>query len=180
MKRLVVLLFFVPSIGFGQTKVNQDSLLYHFTKIINSYRAKNGLNPVSVDPKMKVLTDYWSKRMGEMGLVGHGSGYDSFQSRISREKSIPPSFIMLENCTELMTPDVPKYVTVESYPDLVWYIQKSYACQLNQYQYAYYAFLMWKNSPPHNQSMLDPDTKYFYLSSCRKNGHTYLCYIARS
>jgi len=110
MKRLVVLLVLVPIMAIGQTRVNQDSLLFHFTKIINQYRAKNGLNPVSVDPKMKVLTDYWSQRMGATGMVGHGSGGDSFQSRISREKSIPPSFIMLENCTELMTPDSPKYL----------------------------------------------------------------------
>lgn len=180
MRKLVLLLVLVPTLGFGQTKVNQDSLIYYFTKIINDYRANNGLNSVTVDSKIRVLTDYWSKRMGEMGLVGHGTGNESFQSRISREKSIPPSFIMLENCTELMTPDVPRYVTVQSYPDLVWYIQKSYACELTQYQYAYYGFLMWKNSPPHNRSMLDPDTKYFYLSSYRKNGSTYLCYIARS
>jgi hypothetical protein len=67
----------------------------------------NGLEKLEVDTRIKVLTDEWSKRMGETGKVGHGEGKESFQSRISREKSIPPSFIMLENCTELMTPDKP-------------------------------------------------------------------------
>ncbi len=177
--RFFSLLFLIPSFVFSQTLVNQDSLLFHFTKIINDYRVNNGLEKLEVDTRIKVLTDEWSKRMGETGKVGHGEGKESFQSRISREKSIPPSFIMLENCTELMTPDKPIKTSVKTYPELKPYIDGSYQGILNQYDYAVYGFLMWKNSPPHNKSMLDPDTKYFYLSSYRKNGRTYLCYISR-
>ncbi len=180
MRIITLILFSIPTLVFSQSLVNQDSLLFHFTHIINDYRVKNGLKELEVDPKMKVLTDYWSKRMGEMGKVGHGEGKESFQSRISREKSIPPSFIMLENCTELMTPDKPIKTSVKTYPELKPYIDGSYQGILNQYDYAMYGFLMWKNSPPHNKGMLDPDTKYFYLSSYRKNGRTYLCYISRN
>lgn len=180
MKVVSLILFFIPTFGFSQSLVNQDSLLFHFTHIINDYRVRNGLKELEVDPNMKVLTDYWSKRMGEMGKVGHGEGKESFQSRISSEKSIPPSFIMLENCTELMTPDKPIKTSVKTYPELKPYIDGSYQGILNQYDYAMYGFLMWKNSPPHNKGMLDPDTNYFYLSSYRKNGRTYLCYISRN
>jgi|LauGreDrversion4_2_1035121.scaffolds.fasta_scaffold07864_2 uncharacterized protein YkwD len=180
MKKLAVLLFLIPGLGFGQPKVNQDSLLVYFTKIINDYRVSKGLGTLTVDPKMKVLTDYWSKRMGEMHLVGHGTGGDDFGVRINNCHCMPPSEIVLENCTELMTPDVPFETKVQSYPELIPYIEKSYGGKLTQYQYAYYAFLMWKHSAPHHKSMLNPDTKFFYLSSYRKDGRTYLCYIARS
>jgi uncharacterized protein YkwD len=94
--RFLLLLFTIPTFVFSQTLVNQDSLLFHFTQIINDYRVNNGLAKLEVDTKIKVLTDEWSKRMAETGKVGHGEGDESFQSRISREKSIPPSFIMLE------------------------------------------------------------------------------------
>ncbi len=180
MKKLIILLLLTPTVGLTQPRVNQDSLLVYFTQIINNYRVKNGLGTLTVDPKMKVMTDYWSMRMGQMNVVGHGSGNDDFGLRAKRCNCIPPSEIILENCTELMTPDVPFKTKVQSYPELIPYIENSYAGNLTQYQYAYYAFLMWKNSPPHHESMLNSKTKYFYLSSYRKNGHTYLCYIARS
>lgn len=180
MKKLVILLLLIPTVGLTQPRVNQDSLLVYFTKIINNYRVSNGLSPLSIDPKIKVLTDYQSKKMADNGLVSHGTGYDDFSNRINRCKCLPEVELVLENCTELMTPDVPFVTDVQSYPDVEPYIEKSYAGKLTQYQYAYYAFLMWKNSAPHHRAMLDPDTKYFYLSSYRKNGRTYLCYIARS
>lgn len=180
MKKLVILLLLTPMVGLTQPRVNQDSLLLYFTKIINNYRVSKGLGTLSVDPQIKVLTDYQSKKMADNGVVGHGTGNDDFQHRLTRCDCLHNVELFLENCTELMTPDVPFITDVESYPDVEPYIEKSYAGKLTQYQYAYYAFLMWKNSAPHHRAMLNPDTKYFYLSSYRKNGRTYLCYIARS
>ena len=180
MKCLILWLILFPYIGFSQTDVNQDSLLFHFTKIINEYRIKNGLNELVVDPKIKESTDYWSKRMGESGVVGHGTGDNSFQNRINRSKYLSSRELVLENCTELMTPDKPMKTDVKTYRELKPYIDGSYLKVLNQYECAMYGFLMWKNSPPHNKGMLDPTTKYFYLSSYKKNGRTYLCYIAIS
>lgn len=172
----------IPYIGYSQPSVNQDSLLHYFTKIINDYRTSKGLEPLMIDPKLKVHTEYWAKRMGEMDLVSHGTGNDHFKYRVVLNKnlSVGEGTFLLENCTQLMTPDVPRIVSVQSYPELIPYINRSYAGKLNQYEYAYYGFLMWKNSPPHNDGMLSPRTKYFYLSSYRKNGSTFLCYIARS
>jgi uncharacterized protein YkwD len=180
MKLISLIAILYSSIGFSQSRVNQDSLLYHFTFIINEYRKINGLNKIEVDKKLQTLTDYWSKTMGLTGKVGHGEGSESFQSRISRCNCFPPSQLVLENCTELMTPDKPILTSVNTYPDLISYIESSYAGRLNQYEYAKYGFLMWKNSEPHNRSMLNADIKWFYLSSFRNNGRTYLCFIARS
>lgn len=180
MKYLILWLILFPSIVFSQTDVNQDSILFHFTKIINEYRIKNGLNELVVDPDIKVLTDYWSKKMGEAGVVSHGIGGDNFQNRINRSNHLTSRELVLENCTELMTPDKLIKTDVKTYPELKPYIDGSYLKILTQYEYAVYGFLMWKNSPPHNKGMLEPTTKYFYLSSYKKNGRTYLCYISRS
>lgn len=179
MKNLILFLLLFPSLCFSQTDVNQDSLLFHFTTIINQYRVKNGLNKLVVDPKIKEVTDYWSKKMGESGVVGHGTGDNSFQNRIQKSKHLTSCELILENCTELMTPDKPIITDVKTYPELKPYIDGSYLKILTQYEYAMYGFLMWKNSPPHNQGMLDPTTKSFYISSFRRNGRTYLCYIAK-
>lgn len=180
MKKLLLFLLLLPPLCFSQTDVNQDSLLFHFTTIINEYREKYGLNKLVVDPKIKEATDYWSKKMGESGVVGHGTGDNSFQNRINRSQHLTSRELVLENCTELMTPDKPMKTDVKTYPEVKPYIDDSYLKILTQYQYAMYGFLMWKNSPPHNKGMLEPTTKYFYLSSYKKNGRTYLCYIACS
>lgn len=159
MKYLILWLIIYPSIGFSQTDVNQDSLLFHFTNIINEYRIKNGLDELVVDPEIKVVTDYWSKKMGESGVVSHGIGDDSFQNRINRSKHLTSREMVLENCTELMTPDKPMKTDVKTYRELKPYIDGSYLKILTQNEYAMYGFLMWKNSPPHNKGMLEPTSK---------------------
>jgi len=181
-KKILLLLVLIPVLGYSQPSVNRDSLLYYFTKIINDYRSSNGLETLSIDTHLKLFTDEWSMKMGEMNRVGHGEGSEHFRYRVAYNEKlkVPGGTKLFENCTELMTPDVTISVSVQSYPELIPYINRSYAGKLNQYEYAYYAFLMWKNSPPHNGTMLSPYTKYFYLSPYRKHGKTFLCYIARS
>ena len=180
-KGLIVFLLLTPSLGFSQTVVNNDSLLHCFKYILNNYRVSYGLPPLEVDGVMKVFTDNWSKQMSLTGVVGHGSGDNSFQRRIETCSCLPPATFCLENCTEIFTPDT-KISDNISCPikNIEPYIKKSYSGKITQYELAYFAFLNFKNSPPHNAGMLNKDTKYFYISGSRNNGVTYIAYIGRS
>ena len=181
MKRLILILLLTPSLGFSQTVVNNDSLLYHFKHILNNYRKSYGLSPLEVDGVLKSFTDNWSKQMSLTNVVGHGSGDNSFQRRIETCGCLPPATFCVENCTEIYTPDVNTNDPVSCpVKNIEPYIKKAFSGNISQYQLAYFAFLNFKNSPSHNAVMLNKDTKYFYISGSRKNGLTYIAYIGRS
>lgn len=181
MKRLIVILTFIPFVGFSQTVVNNDSLLYHFKNIINNYRKSYGLSPLEVDSVLKTFTVNWSKQMSSTKTVTHGGGENSFQRRIETCGCFPPATFCLENCTEIFTPDVNTNNPVSCpIKNIEPYVKKSYSGNITQYELAYFAFLNFKNSPPHNAAMLNKDTKYFHIYGSRNKGTTYIAYVARS
>jgi uncharacterized protein YkwD len=179
-KSLVIILFSTPSLGFSQTVVNNDSLLYHFKNILNNYRKSYGILPLEVDSVLKTFTVNWSKHMSLTGIVGHGSGENSFQKRIETCGCFPPATFCLENCTEIYTPDVNTKDPVSCpIKNIEPYIKKAYSGKITQYELAYFAFLNFKNSSPHNAAMLSKDTKYFHIYGSRNNGTTFISYVAR-
>jgi len=176
-----MLFLLAPTVrAYCQSPINADSLLLHFKSIVNEYRIANGITPLQVDAKMKSHTAEWAKRMGEKGLVGHGAGLEAFSNRINRNEYLNSFEVVLENCTELITPIKPLITDVLAPPNVKPYIVKSCAQKLKQREYAMYCFLMWKNSPAHNKALLNSQTTHFYLSSSTKNGRSYLCYVGRS
>jgi uncharacterized protein YkwD len=181
MKRFILILAFTPLMGFSQTIVNNDSLLYYFEYISNNYRKSHGLNPLGVDGTLKGFTDNWSKQMSLNGVVGHGSGDNGFQRRIETCGCFPPATFCAENCTEVYSPDVNTNLDVYCPIDNIRpYVKKAFSGKITQYELAYLAFLNFYNSPPHRATLLNKDTKYFYVSSTRGRGMTYICYISRS
>lgn len=181
MKKLILLLLLVPGTVSSQTNVNNDSLLFYFKTIVNQYRKANGAGPLSVDTVLMVHTGYWAKKMAQQDKIWHGEGIDAFQQRIVNCNCFPPGIVCAENCTELFTPDSPIETEVNvNIPSLKYYMEKSFSGDITQYQLAMYAFLLWKSSPGHNATMLNPQMKYFHIYGAKKNGKTYLCYVSRS
>ena len=182
MKRLIFILLLIPSVGFSQTTLNNDSLLYHFTHILNNYRTSHGLQPLMVDLSIKDFTDNWSKKMASTGLVGHGDKDISWEQRVRGYTKFPIGRIVSENCTNIHTPDFNTNDSVVcSFKDkeIEPYVKKSYSGKITQYELAYFAFLNFKRSPPHHAFMLKKDVKYFYISGYRgKGGWTYISYVA--
>ena len=180
-KRFVFILVFIPLIGFSQTIVNNNSLLNYFNGILNEFRASNGVGPIEVDGSLKGFTDNWSKHMSLTDEVNHGSGDIAFQRRIIDCKCFAPSTFCAENCTLLYTPDVNSNSDITySVPNVEPYVKKAFSGKITQYELAYFAFLNFYNSPPHRGTLLNKDTKYFYISGSRNQGKTYICYVARS
>lgn len=181
MKRLILILLLVPSLGFSQTIVNNDSLLYYFNVILNEFRASNGIGPIQVDGSLKGFTYNWSKQMALVNEVSHGSGENGFLKRIETCGCFPPATFCAENCTEIFTPDT-KISDNISCPikNIEPYIKKSYSGKITQYELAYFTFLNFYNSPPHRSTLLNKDTKYFHISGSRSHGKTFISYIARN
>lgn len=184
MKRLIFILLLTPSIGFSQTILNNDSLLYNFTYILNNYRVSQGLQPLEVDLLMKDFTDNWSKQMASTGLVGHGSGNNSFEQRVKNYSKFPVGKAVGENCCNIHTPDFNTndlVVCDTKDKEIEPYVKKSYSGNITQYELAYFTFLNFKLSPLHNAYMLKKDVKYYYISGHRgKGGWTYISYVART
>lgn len=170
-----------PNLLFSQTSVNQDSLIYYFKDIINSYRKSRGLQLIEIDTSMKVLSDNWSKNMSLRNQVDHGQGENHFQKRIIDCNCLPLGIQVFENCTELLTPKTPTDLIVTfSNGQISSLMNKSLRGTISQKEYALYGFLLWKSSPPHNQTMLNPDMRYFYLSSAFGFEKTFISFIGRT
>ncbi len=179
-KQLTLILLLTPVFGFSQTVVNNDSLLHCFKYILNNYRVSQGVAPIEVDGTLKGFTDNWSKQMSLTGVVGHGSGDNAFQKRIIDCNCFPPATFCLENCTEIYTPDINTNKPISCpVKNIEPYVKKAFSGKITQYELAYFAFLNFKNSPPHNAGMLSKETKYFYISGTRNKGVTYISYVAR-
>ncbi len=179
--RLKFVILFFPFIGYTQTVVNNDSLLFYFNNILNSYRISYRLKSIQIDTTLKVFTDSWSGQMAKSSVVGHGSGKNEFSKRVALfTNSFKNATFYGENCTSLITPDINTTdINILIRKEIDLYIKKSYAGEITQYELAYFAFLNFKNSPPHNQFLLSKDVKYFYISCARSKGMTYVCYVAK-
>lgn len=179
--RLKFVIFFFPFIGFTQTVVKNDSLLFHFNNILNLHRISHRLNPIQIDTTLKIFTDSWSGQMAKSGIVGHGTGKNEFLKRVALfSDCFQNATFYGENCTSLITPDFNTTdINIYIRKEIDLYIKKSYTGEITQYELAYFAFLNFKNSPPHNQFLLSKDVKYFYISCARSKGMTYVCYVAK-
>lgn len=207
MKKLILFLFLIQSnLLFSQIRVNQDSVNYYFQEIVNNYRAKYNLSPLSVESGFKSFTDSWSKYMLVHNYCGHGEGTYTFRNRILRFDTTNPNVYYLENCAgpwnfvkelpsepddvnykyytkTITTPDGKKIdykykLTVSEIKRLCEIEDEiSLGINLNE-NMAWYVFYLWKNSPEHNDGLLDPKTNKFYVSICLSGTNMSSSYLA--
>jgi len=184
MKKLTLVLLVFPLFVHSQVIVNQDSLRYYFKMIINDYRISNGLKELQISPDIISHSDYWSKRMTEMEKCGHGEGDEVFSERVLNNVFLREKSYKVENCAAMVSlPNKIENVAINvpffvSNPEIESYTRRAYRHDLNQYEIAYYAFIMWKNSHSHNIAMLEPIIRYFNISSHTNKKQTYFCFIA--
>lgn len=71
MRRLAAaaLLALAPTSAFADPAL--DSIEIEFMRLINEYRAANGLGCLSISPTMDVAADWMSREMGEQGFFSH-------------------------------------------------------------------------------------------------------------
>jgi|688.fasta_scaffold303788_3 uncharacterized protein YkwD len=178
MRLFIVSLFFLlpPNFTYGQNVVNNDSVLYHFNFILNDYRMMNGLNPMVIDLKIKPFTESWANHMSSVNMVYHGEDTNSFPNRA--KNYFPRTIYCVETCCSVTTPKKldDGYITCPI-KELIPIIRKTYDGTATQFDYAYFAFILWKSSPTHNAALLDPNIKKFYLSSSPSKDLTYMEFV---
>ncbi len=159
-----------PILGFSQINVNEDSVNYYFTQIINEYRGER--LKLETDTTLKPFSDYWAqylyyiKRTKDSSefysdYYHHGIGDNQFKNRKRRYSNLINSENAIEPWDVKWTP--------------VFLGDKSTG-SINK-DVARYIFHLWKNSPSHNEVMLLEETKYFYLSTYIVNGKITVSYV---
>lgn len=133
---LIALAFPPPSAKAASTfDANLDEEEVEFIRLINEYRASNGLGCLSPSPTLNAAADFMSRAMGEQGFFSHEEPPCDESGRKCTGRSAMPRMIDLG------------HVGAGIYGENI-------AAGMGD---AATAFTGWKNSPPHNANMLNPD-----------------------
>lgn len=163
---LVPLLF-----GFTTPNYNDNSILFHFEKIVNQYRIDNGKSTLKIEYSLKEFTE---KRCRYLLDVEYS--HDGFE----KIKELPLGFTIAgENIAIVRNIPVnnkPYYsANIKEIGDIMNKMAMGVA---TNYDIALYCFLKWKYSPSHNDLLLSPETKRFYLSYDKSRTCYYFDYVA--
>ena len=171
MKKFVVFLFIPLIFGFSPPKYNEKSIISHFEEILNEYRTTKGLCKISIDESIKEFTD---ERCSDIIRDYSHNGF--------KEKVITRSFKFTfagENITTILNiPPNNKPYYSSNIKEIGDIMNKMAIGQSTNYDVAMYCFLKWKYSPSHNELLLSPETKRFYLSYDKSRTSYYFCFVA--
>lgn len=170
MKKKILLLFIPLLLGFNNPINDDQQIISHFEEILNEYRTSNGLNKVVVDESMKKFTDIRSKN------IVQDYSHNGFKENI---RSYIPNFtIGGENIAILSNiPNNQKPYYSSNIKEIGDILNKMAMGTSTNYDVAFYCFLIWKNSKPHNEFLLNEKIKRFYLSYEKSERHYYFCFI---
>lgn len=175
MKYFLLLLLF-PFFSFGQSTINEDSVVHYFKNILNDYRKKNKLVELTVDSSIKRFTESHAIFMATLHKVTHGEGQNHFIERYYREFK---TGFGGENCCEVLVPEKGQFKSLKSSCDeMNPIIEKILKNGVDNYQLALYAFVTWKNSKSHNEFMLNNLVTRFNMSFRKSGLRYYFEYVA--
>ena len=169
MRRLYFLLCVPLFFGFIEPKYKDNSVLFHFERILNQYRIDNGRSPLVVDTILKKFTEERCKYISEVEYSHNG---------FDKIKHLPFGFTIAgENITEAIIP-LDKKPHYSSNIKEIENIMNKMAMSTSNYDIAMYCFLKWIYSPSHNKLLLNPQTKRFYLSYDKSRTRYYFDYVS--
>jgi len=205
MKKLILILLLIQSqiVVSQTTTVSQDSVNIYFQNILNQYRIINNRNGLSIDTTLSPFTKNWSEYMLKQNYCGHGIGDESFINRAIR---FEPTALLY--CSENVAgpwdfnKDLPYDIEDPSYGyytkiglDSTDYQYKLTTTEINTLvnvehkigegvdvnkNIAIFIFYLWKNSPSHNDGLLDYNTTKFYVSITMVGTRMTASYLATS
>jgi uncharacterized protein YkwD len=169
-KKIVILLLSFLLFGFKNPNNDSTPIIINFEQILNEYRCSNGLNKVVIDESIKEFADHRSK-----SLVTDYS-HNGFKEKLH--------FYILypkyggENIAQVLNLPADKKPYYSSNIKEVGDIMNKMAMGTStNYDVAMYCFLLWKNSKSHNDLLLNPKIKRFYLSYEKSKTFYYFCFI---
>jgi len=205
MKKLILILLLIQSqIVVSQTMtVSQDSVNTYFQNILNQYRINNNRNGLSIDTTLSPFTKSWSEYMLKQNYCGHGNGEESFQNRAIYfeptrqlycvENVVGPWDFNKDLPYDIEDPNYSYYtkigldgtdyqyklsdVEISTLVESEHEITKGVDVNKNM---AIFIFYSWKNSPSHNDALLDSNTTKFYVSITMVGYRMTASYLATS
>lgn len=205
MKKLILILLLIQSqIVVSQTMtVSQDSVNTYFQNILNQYRINNNRNGLSIDTTLSPFTKSWSEYMLKQNYCGHGNGEESFQNRAIYfeptrqlycvENVVGPWDFNKDLPYDIEDPNYSYYtkigldgtdyqyklsdVEISTLVESEHEITKGVDVNKNM---AIFIFYSWKNSPSHNDALLDSNTTKFYVSITMVGTRMTASYLATS
>jgi uncharacterized protein YkwD len=169
-KKVVILLLSFLLFGFKNPNNDSTPIIINFEQILNEYRCSNGLNPVKIDYSMKEFADLRSKSIVE------DYSHNGFKEKLHFYKLCRKSGG--ENIAQVLNLPVDKKPYYSSNIKEVGDIMNKMAMGTStNYDVAMYCFLLWRNSKSHNDLLLNPKIKRFYLSYEKSKTFYYFCFI---
>lgn len=152
--KIVLVLFLLVSITkINAQFLNSDVINKEFCDTLNDYRKSLGLGNIVVEPKYKNFVNTHSQYQASINKTTHCNKDGCLQNRIDND----PNFYGLvcqENCTVV---DVEGGVNIDSIANEV----------LGHFY----------RSKPHNEGLINPSFKKFYLSAYKKGNWVYVTLI---
>jgi uncharacterized protein YkwD len=170
MKKQIILLFIPLLFGFNNRINDDQQIISYFEQILNEYRTSNGLSKVVIDESMKKFTDIRSKSLVED--YSHNGFKENVNSYISDFTTGGENIAILSN---IKNDQKPYYSS--SIKEIGDILNKMAMGTSTNYDVAYYCFLVWKNSKPHNDFLLNKKIKRFYLSYEKTEHNYFFCFI---
>jgi uncharacterized protein YkwD len=169
MKKVVILLFSVLLFGFKNPN-NDAPIIIHFEQILNEYRYSNGLNRIVIDESIKEFADERSRN------IVQDYSHNGFKEKLHLYNLYPKSGG--ENIAQVLNLPAKKTPYYSSNIKEVGDIMNKMSMGTStNYDVAMYCFLLWKNSKSHNDLLLNPKIKRFYLSYEKSKTFYYFCFI---
>ena len=180
MRKSVALLFLPVILGFSSTKYNEKPIILHFEDILNEYRTTNGLGKISIDESIKSLTDQRSKEIYEIFehgdlVIKKGRGYENIVKFKIPTQTDNPNY---QHFKEIIN-EKGDTIVIES-KKLNEVKNDMARGNVSNYKVAEYCIEKWKFSKEHNNTLLNPEIKRFYLSYYYDESRTsyYFCFVA--
>lgn len=170
MKRYLFLLLTLLSLNSFAQDYNLE-----FGIILNEYRKSHNIPPVKFDTTLKNFADSHVRYMSEVNSVTHGED-SSYYGFLNRWKRIPnyKQYHIGENCTELIIPQQNNNGRIRTnIEELTVLLNKMKKNGVTSHDMANYALILWKNSSDHNKLLLNPDMKYYYLTTKKNSQYVY-------
>ena len=186
MKKILILLSLPIVFGFSSPEYNEKSIILHFEEIINEYRTTNGLHRILLDESIK---DFSDERCDDIILdYSHEGFFEKVFYRGLKYTEAYENIVVFKIPTQTDKPNYQHFKkiinekgeTIEIELKELNYVKNEMATGVvSNYNIAKYCFLKWKYSKSHNELLLNPNIKRFYLSHRYSESKTlYFCFVA--
>jgi uncharacterized protein YkwD len=170
MKKFVIIGLLFLLFGFKNPNNNDTPIIIHFEQILNKYRYSNGLNTIVIDESIKEFADERSRN------IVQDYSHNGAKEKLHLYNLYPKSGG--ENIAKVLNLPVNKKPYYSSNIKEVGDIMNKMSMGTStNYDVAMYCFLLWKNSKSHNDLLLNPKIKRFYLSYEKSKTFYYFCFI---